>query len=123
MGTDSAQAASAARGVGWGIPVEPESPASANPTMAPLADTGPYYAVILAPGTLDTKGGPRTDPHGRVLANGGRPIPGLYAVGNCAASPSGQAYWGAGATLGPMITYAWLAGQHAAARDRLAPAG
>lgn len=85
-----------------------------NPTMAPLADKGPYYSVILAPGMLDTKGGPRTDGHRRVLTSGSVPIPGLCAVGNCAASPTGRAYWGGGSTLGPMITFAWLAGRHAA---------
>jgi succinate dehydrogenase/fumarate reductase flavoprotein subunit len=115
LGTDSPnQAASFGPGnSGWAAP---ESGDGGNPTMAPLADDGPYYAVILAAGMLDTKGGPRTDGHGRVLASRGVPIPGLYAVGNCAASPSGKAYWGGGATLGPMITYAWLAGQDAATR-------
>jgi 3-oxosteroid 1-dehydrogenase len=88
--------------------------------MAPLSDRGPYHAAIVAAGTLDTKGGPRTDRHGRVLGHDGGPIPGLYAVGNCAASPTGQAYWGAGATLGPMVTFAWLAGTHAGARERAA---
>ena len=91
--------------------------------MAPLADEGPYYSVILAPGTLDTKGGPRTDRHGRVLAGSGTPIPGLYAVGNCAASPSGQAYWGGGATLGPIITFSSLAGKHAATSEPVADSG
>jgi succinate dehydrogenase/fumarate reductase flavoprotein subunit len=114
MGTDSGMTAMLDRdSAGWAVPVEPEQPGAGNPTMAPLAGEGPYYAAILAPGTLDTKGGPRVDRHGRVLRAGGEPIAGLYAVGNCAASPTGQAYWGAGGTLGPMITYAWLAGQHA----------
>jgi hypothetical protein len=118
MGTDSGMAAMLGPGgsdsVGWAVPVEPERAGDGNPTMAPLAAEGPYYAAILAAGTLDTKGGPRVDRHGRVLRAGGEPIAGLYAVGNCAASPTGQAYFGAGGTLGPMITYAWLAGQHAA---------
>ncbi len=108
MGTDSGNEAAA------GLTTPPPPPDdTTNPTMAPLADHGPYYSVILAAGMLDTKGGPRTDRHGRVLTTNGTPIPGLYAVGNCAASPSGQAYWGGGGTLGAMITYAWLAGQHA----------
>ncbi|WP_431778965.1 FAD-dependent oxidoreductase [Microbacterium aurantiacum] len=86
----------------------------ASATFAPLSDEGPYYAALLVPGTLDTKGGPKTDVHGRVLDQLGDPIHGLYAVGNCAASPSAHAYWGAGGTLGPMITFAWLAGRHVA---------
>jgi predicted oxidoreductase len=87
--------------------------------MAPLADHGPYYSALLVAGTLDTKGGPRVDRHGRVLRPDGQPIVGLYAVGNCAGSPTGVAYWGAGGTLGPMVTYAWLAGRHAATADRV----
>lgn len=97
---------------GW---IEPEAADAVNPTMAPLSAEGPYYSYILAAGTLDTKGGPRTDRDGRVLSSGGEPIPGLYAVGNCAASPSGKAYWGGGGTLGPIITFAWRAGRHAGA--------
>lgn len=111
LGTTSPSTAGAA----GGTPTETVG----NPTMAPLAATGPYFASILGPGTLDTKGGPMTNRDGQVLDEGGRPIAGLYAVGNCAASPSAHGYWGAGATLGPMITFAWLAGQHAARAQRV----
>jgi succinate dehydrogenase/fumarate reductase flavoprotein subunit len=88
--------------------------AVANPTMHPLSVDGPYYGAILVPGTLDTKGGPRTDLAGRVLDHAGAPIRGLYAVGNCAASPSAQGYWGPGCTLGLIITQAWRTGRHIA---------
>ncbi|MCS0631231.1 FAD-dependent oxidoreductase [Telluria mixta] len=81
----------------------------ANPTMYPISDTGPFYATLLGPGNLDTKGGPRTDTHGRILDVKGQPIPGLYGVGNCVASASGQAYWSGGATLGPIVTFAYRA--------------
>jgi 3-oxosteroid 1-dehydrogenase len=80
--------------------------------MYPLAERGPYYATILGAGTLDTKGGPRTDTFGRVIDARGKVIPGLYGVGNCVSSASAEAYWGAGGTLGPIITYGWLAGRH-----------
>lgn len=80
-----------------------------NPTMAPISDKGPFYATLMAAGNLDTKGGPRTDVHGRVLDVAGSPIPGLYGVGNCVASASGPAYWAGGATLGPIVTFAYLA--------------
>jgi 3-oxosteroid 1-dehydrogenase len=83
-----------------------EEPGRTNPTMWPLADTGPYYAALVTGGTLDTKGGPRTDPDGRVLDDLGEPVPGLYGVGNCVASASAQAYWAGGATLGPIIAFA-----------------
>lgn len=85
-----------------------------SPTMAPIADTGPYYATILAPGMLDSKGGPVIDADGRVLDAAGKPVPGLYGVGNCVASPSGKAYWAGGATLGPALTFGYLAGRRAA---------
>jgi hypothetical protein len=95
-----------------------EDNTSGNPTMYPLADEGPYYATIVCAGTLDTKGGPVTTTNGEVLDVDGQPVPGLYAVGNCAASPSSQAYLAGGGTIGPYITFAYLAGRHAAAQPR-----
>ena len=89
-----------------------------NPTMYPISETGPYYAALVSPGTLDTKGGPVTNTNGQVLNGDGEPIPGLYAVGNCAANASAQAYWAGGGTIGPYFTFGFLAGQHAAARER-----
>ncbi len=86
-----------------------------HPTMYPFESTGPYYAMILAPGTLDTKGGPVIDCAARVISSDGDPIPGLYAAGNCVASPSGQAYWAGGATVGLAITFGRIAGLGAAA--------
>jgi 3-oxosteroid 1-dehydrogenase len=85
-----------------------------NETMWPIAPAGPYYATLLAPATLDTKGGPRTNVHGQVLTRSGQGVPGLYAVGNCAGAYSGASYWAGGATLGPIMTMAYLAGKHAA---------
>ncbi|MEV6647540.1 FAD-dependent oxidoreductase [Amycolatopsis sp. NPDC051371] len=89
-------------------PVKDE-PGRANPTMWPISTSGPYYAALVTGGTLDTKGGPRTDQDGRVLDDLGAPIPGLYGVGNCVASASGRAYWAGGATLGPIIAFAYRA--------------
>jgi hypothetical protein len=85
-----------------------------NPTLFPLQKSGPYYAIILAPGTLDTNGGPVTDEDGRVLDQSGKPISGLFGAGNCVASPAGDAYWGAGATLGCAIVFGARAGRAAA---------
>jgi hypothetical protein len=90
-----------------------DEPGRTNPTMWPISPTGPYYAALVTGGTLDTKGGPRTNPDGQVLDDADRPIPGLYGVGNCVASASAQAYWAGGATLGPIIAFAYRAARAA----------
>jgi predicted oxidoreductase len=89
----------------------------------PFSSEGPYYALILAPGTLDTKGGPAIDAHGRVLDYMSRPIPGLYAAGNCAGFPSANAYWAGGATVGLAVTFGYLAARHAAGDSAAAALG
>jgi 3-oxosteroid 1-dehydrogenase len=86
-----------------------EEPGRENPTMWPLRADGPYYAALVTGGTLDTKGGPKATPDGQVVDDMDRPIPGLYGVGNCVASPSARAYWAGGATLGPIIAFAYRA--------------
>ncbi|WP_395407084.1 FAD-dependent oxidoreductase [Pseudoduganella sp. UC29_106] len=85
-----------------------------NATMWPISETGPYYAALVTGGTLDTKGGPKTNTDGQVLDSQNKPIPGLYGVGNCVASASGGAYWAGGATLGPIIAFAYRAANKAA---------
>lgn len=96
-------------------------PAGPNPTMYPISDEGPYFATLLTGGNLDTKGGPVTNTDGQVLDRTGRPIPGLYGVGNCVASASARAYWAGGATLGPYLAFAYCAAR-AAHREPAAPA-
>jgi len=86
-----------------------EEPGRKNVTMWPISDAGPYYAALVTGGTLDTKGGPKTNPEGQVLDIADKPIPGLYGVGNCVASASGRAYWAGGGTLGPIIGFAYRA--------------
>ncbi|MDR2109667.1 MAG: FAD-binding protein, partial [Coriobacteriales bacterium] len=71
----------------------------ANPVLAPLA-TPPFYASLYVPGTCGTNGGLVTNEFAQVLDTTGAVIPGLLAVGNCAASITGGQYCGAGMTLG-----------------------
>ena len=84
-----------------------------NPCLAPLGKA-PFYAVQIFPGDIGTKGGVLTDENGRALDADNRPIPGLYAIGNSSASVMGRTYPGAGTTLGPAMTFGYLAAHHLA---------
>lgn len=87
-----------------------------NPTLGPIA-AAPFYAVRLTPGDIGASVGLVTDTRARVLGADDAPIPGLYAIGNEAASIMGGTYPGPGITLGPALTFAYIA-----ARDAAAPA-
>jgi 3-oxosteroid 1-dehydrogenase len=79
-----------------------------NPTLAPLREA-PFYCIKIWPGDLGTKGGLKTDEAGRVLDETDKPISGLYATGNATGSVMGNSYPGAGSTLGPAMTFGYLA--------------
>lgn len=83
-----------------------------NPCLRPLTK-GPFYAMPIYPGDIGTNGGLKTDDRARVLGQDGKPIGGLYAVGNNAASAMGESYPGAGVTIGPALTFGYLAAKDA----------
>jgi 3-oxosteroid 1-dehydrogenase len=87
-----------------------------NPNIGPI-DTAPYYAVPINNGDLGTKGGLRCDARARVLDQSGTPIPGLYAAGNNSGTPFGDTYPGAGATIGPGMTFGYVAANDIAERS------
>lgn len=92
-----------------------------NPCLAPL-EKGPYYAIQLLIGDIGTFAGLSTDARTRVLTAQRHPIPGLYAVGNDAATIMGGNYPGAGITLGPALTFGYIAGcELAAAANQTQP--
>jgi 3-oxosteroid 1-dehydrogenase len=77
-------------------------------------EKGPFYAVDVVPGDVSTYGGVVTDVNSRVLRGDGTAIEGLYATGVSTASPMGRVYPGAGASVGPSMTFGWIAAKHAA---------
>ena len=79
-----------------------------NPNLRALTQA-PFYGVKMVPGDLGTKGGLVTDVNARVLREDGSAIVGLYAAGNASAPVMGHTYAGPGATIGPAITFGYLA--------------
>ena len=90
-------------------------PTLPNPNLYPLGDP-PYYAFRIVLGDLGTSGGLRTDEYARVLRADDTVVAGLYAVGNTAAPVMGRSYAGAGATIGPAMTFGFVAAKHVAAQ-------
>ena len=87
-----------------------------NPCVAPIVSP-PFYAVKVVVGDLGTYAGIMTNGNAQVLDGNKRPIPGLYAAGNDALSIMGGNYPGPGITLGPAMTFGWIAGRHLAGAD------
>ena len=88
-------------------------PTLPNPNLYPLGKP-PYYAFRIVLGDLGTSGGLRTDEYARVLRADDTVVPGLYAVGNTSAPVMGRSYAGAGATIGPAMTFGFVAAHHLA---------
>ena len=91
----------------WGDPQFGETPAA---TLGPL-DAAPFYAVRVFSGCLGTKGGPRTNVRCEVLRPDGSVIAGLYCAGIGMAHPIGTKAVGAGTTIGPCLTFGYIAGK------------
>jgi succinate dehydrogenase/fumarate reductase flavoprotein subunit len=83
-----------------------------NPCLGQI-ERAPFYAVRVEPTPLGTSLGLRTDANAQVRDAAGEPIGGLYAVGNDMQSVMGGEYPGAGAQLGPGMTFGYLAALHA----------
>lgn len=86
-----------------------------NPCLGPL-ETAPFCAITVHPADIGTTTGLVADEFARVLGAGGEPIPGLYAAGNDMHSVMGGVYPGPGATIGPAMTFGYIAADHAAGR-------
>ena len=82
-----------------------------NPCLAPVAKA-PFYAMRMDGGDIGTKGGILTNASAQVLRENGQAIAGLYAIGNCSSSVMGKSYPGAGSTLGPSMTFGYIAADH-----------
>lgn len=93
--------------------IQGETSQAPNPCVRPV-DQAPFYAVKILPGSLGTFAGLRTDEDARVLSETGAPIAGLYAVGNDMSSIMGGRYPAGGITLGPGMTFGYVAAHHAA---------
>jgi len=76
----------------------------------------PFYAVEIKMGALGTNGGPKTNAQAQILDVDGEPIAGLFGAGNVISAPTGSVYAGAGGTLGPALTFGYIAGRAAAQR-------
>jgi 3-oxosteroid 1-dehydrogenase len=99
------------RGSAWyeGFMTGGPTPAVLQPVVEP-----PFYAMPLYHGALGTSGGARITADGQVRNMRGGTIPGLYAAGNASACVLGDSYPGGGATLGPALTFGFIAGRRAA---------
>ena len=97
-----------------------DSKVQPNPCMAPIAQ-GPFYSIKIVIGEIGTFAGLATDASCRVITRDRNPISGLYAVGNDAASVMGGNYPGAGITLGPAVTFGYVAGMALAQASVIQP--
>ena len=87
-----------------------------NPCLAPI-ERAPYYAIRVQPGDIGTTHGIAVDEYSRALDANGTPISGLYVGGNDRSSIMGGSYPSGGITVGPALTFAYVAMRHAAGQE------
>jgi len=87
----------------YGDPTHP-----VHPNLGPL-EKPPFYAVRIGTGDIGSLAGLASDAQARVLRADGDPIMGLCVAGNDAASLFGGTYPAGGITLGPAMTFGWIA--------------
>jgi succinate dehydrogenase/fumarate reductase flavoprotein subunit len=83
--------------------------------MGPI-ETPPFYAIRVYPGDIGASCGLETNEFAQVMHTDGKPIEGLYACGNDMDSLMAGIYPAPGITLGPAMTFGYLAARHAAQR-------
>lgn len=88
-----------------------------NACLGPVRQ-GPFYAVKVYAGDIGTAVGIRCNEHAQALDTQDQPIRGLYAAGNDMHSVMGGQYPAPGITLGPAMTFGWLAARHIAAQPQ-----
>lgn len=81
-----------------------------NPCVAPI-ERAPFYALRVFPADLGTAIGLKIDSEARVLGADGSAIAGLWACGNDMTSIMNGNYPGPGITLGPALTFGYIAGR------------
>ena len=79
-------------------------------------EEAPFYAVQIYDGTGNPGRSVGRPARPGASVPGGGVVEGLYAAGNVSACVFGPAYPGGGATLGPALTFGFLAGRHVASR-------
>ncbi len=90
------------------------SPDGGHPVLGPI-ERGPFYGIELRAGGLGSnQAGLRTDTDGVVQHLRGRPIHGLYAVGNAAAHLDFGPSYVSGGLIARGIVWGYLAARHAA---------
>ena len=92
-------------------------PSLLNPCLGPI-DKAPFYAMRIDPGEFATCGGMAINEYGQVLDNDNQAIAGLYATGNCTPALL-TTYPGPGATIGPAMTFGFIAGKHISGSNTL----